>query len=110
MHGGLASEECANLGYGLVTIDDDVENTWLVDGCYAEADESYWWTGLHVEGSAGAFLWEDGNPPAYTNWASGHPDTGPDIGCAALAPGPTYGYTWSNWECEATYNFVCEVG
>ena len=61
----------ANGGY-LAVVNDVAENTYL--RAAALAANANHWLGLTDEVTEGTFLWINGDPLSYTNWASGEPN------------------------------------
>lgn len=88
-------QQCNQQGGHLVTISSQEENDF-VDPMYV----NHIWLGLTDEASEGNWVWENGEPVIYTNWADGEPNnygTGEDY--CLMRPDGTWGdYTtqWSN--------------
>ncbi len=60
----------------LVRIDTEAENSAL-SGFIAGTGLTPAWLGLSDEETEGEWVWQDGSPPAYTNWAEGEPGSSP---------------------------------
>ncbi len=59
------------LGGNLVTINDGLENQWVV-GTFGQT--RFLWIGLNDAQIEGTFVWASGETPGYTNWADGEPN------------------------------------
>ena len=72
------------------------------DGVWASGN-SVWIGGEDIV--EGTWLWEDGSPFSYTNWASGEPNNvSGNQDCAKL----TNNAEWDDAGCYHTYDFICE--
>ena len=62
-------------GY-LVTINDELENQWLMDtfGNY-DGQSRHLWTGLSDNQEEGLYKWHDGTPFLYRNWGADQPSS-----------------------------------
>ena len=101
-----ASAACQSLGYHLVSIADDAENTW-VDNTADTYSTSKWHIGFTDQWSEGTWVWSDGSPVTYTNWQSGEPNGGTNESCAQVNrfhPSTT----WNDEPCGQGLPFVCE--
>jgi cysteine-rich repeat protein len=74
------------------------------------------WIGLGDSAAEGTYVWTDGSPYSYSNWATGEPSDAfnppgdPDPNdCVWLqsTPGPDYGQ-WYDDPCDGLYAYVCE--
>ena len=101
------SEAWANeIGFHLVTINDESENTWLTETFY---EDDPIWIGFYQDHDdpgfsepGGGWKWTSGEPIAYTNWKPGlEPNNGPgggdeDFACLYIdIPG-----VWNDWGPE----------
>jgi len=68
-----------NAGGYLTSIGDAAENDWIVStfAPLLPQDEFGLWIGLSDELTEGVFLWESGEPLAYTNWHPSEPNDFP---------------------------------
>ncbi len=96
---------CNTYGYDLVSINDDLENTFVTDAADFYDGGTDWWIGYTDQVSEGTFLWEDGSGSTYTNWEPGQPNDFLGQDCAEL---DTDG-TWNDTSCLFTFQaFICE--
>ena len=78
-----AEAEAVALGGHLVTINDQIENTWIVNTfaplaiAADAAGQGHLWIGLHDSGQEGNFVWSSGEPVTFTNWDTGEPNDFP---------------------------------
>jgi hypothetical protein len=101
-----ASAACQAVGYDLVTVDSDAENTWVYDQGQALV-ASYWWIGLNDLAVEGTFEWSSGDAVTYTNWGSGQPDDGRGTEeCVHYGWGGAY--VWNDDQCEDVKAYTCE--
>jgi hypothetical protein len=72
-----AEATAVSLGGHLVTVNDAVENDWLVSTFSNFGGQPRaLWTGLTDTAQEGVFAWASGEPVSYTNWETGQPDDG----------------------------------
>jgi len=100
-----AEAYAASLGGHLATVDDSIENAWIVQTfapLYADTRLFIGLNDVHVEGT---FVWADGTPIDYVNWGGGQPDNntgngnwaGQNWGDIALRDsGPVLAGQWSD--------------
>ncbi|MCH9688705.1 MAG: hypothetical protein K0V04_45155 [Deltaproteobacteria bacterium] len=103
-----ARDQCEANGLHLVTIHDDITNTWLVDQSQAIDGSTSWWMGYSDLQDEGQWRWVDGGPQDYDNWHPGEPNNGvagPEH-CAAF-PEHT-AFAWNDLECDTPRPFICE--
>jgi hypothetical protein len=108
-----ASTVCEAYGYHLVKVDDEDENTWMIDAAYSRTSSAdFWLLGLSDQAMEGTFVWTDGTEPAYTNWYDGEPSnggaSGEDEDCTAVRPLSGYGYGWIDMSCTTAADWACE--
>ena len=91
---------CQRYGADLVRIDSAEENTAVRDL------DVTGWLGLSDADEEGVFVWADGTPVDFTNWAANEPDdSGGTEDCAEFA-----GAAWNDQDCKAARSFTCETG
>ncbi|HWQ84678.1 MAG TPA: LamG-like jellyroll fold domain-containing protein, partial [Anaerolineales bacterium] len=66
-----AEVQARALGGHLVTINDALENDWLLSTFSSHLN---FWTGINDEAQKGVYVWASAEPAGYTNWASGQPN------------------------------------
>ena len=100
-----AREACRALGGDLASIHSEAENEEafaLTGGVSARI-------GLTDAAVEGTFVWEDGTPLDYVNWASGQPNNNGNEDCATFGPSATQGM-WYDAPCEANalaQGYIC---
>src|SRR3989344_1242793 len=111
-----ASEDKAvELGGHLATIHDKSESDWLTKQFTNwEGTARYPWIGLNDMKSEGSWVWSNGEPVTYSNWAPGEPNSGAGIydqedavhlWGAIFTPG-----TWNDAQEGLTYEGIVEIG
>jgi hypothetical protein len=103
-----AKSSCANFGYGLLTINDSIEENWAYHMAGNISHEK-WWMGLNDRASEGRFVWDSGQPVTYSHWYWGEPNNsvGGNEYCAQLNRFyPDFG--WNDEPCELHFRYVCE--
>lgn len=95
-----AQQSCADIGYGLVTINNSSEEQWL-QGYQGSA---YWWIGYNDRATEGTWRWSNGTA-AYSNWAPGEPNNMGDEDCAV---DNWSGGMWNDGACTVSYGYICE--
>ena len=70
-----AQSEAAALGGNLATVNDALEQQWLMEnfGRFGST-----WIGYTDQATEETWVWANGETAAYTNWADGEPDSGND--------------------------------
>uniref|UniRef100_A0ACB8EJS7 Uncharacterized protein n=2 Tax=Sphaerodactylus townsendi TaxID=933632 RepID=A0ACB8EJS7_9SAUR len=103
MHWSSAKKFCEDRDGYLVSINDDIEQTFLDSNKKA----SWYWIGLNDMKSEGNFVWLDGSPLTYRHWSLFQPDdhdTGEDCGMMK-----TDG-AWNDYPCGNTVDgCICEM-
>jgi hypothetical protein len=92
-----------SLGGSLASIGDSSENTWVRQ----QTGNSYdMWIGINDQASEGNFVWANGEPVVYTNWANGQGQNTPteDFGLLDGSNG-----TWSDFGSSLTANALVEI-
>ncbi len=97
--------DCQLYGYDLASVNDDAENTWMVDEAYSRY-AGKWWIGYTDQYSEGTFAWINGDTSTYTNWHAGEPNGGVSESCTQL--GRYADYSWNDEPCGSSFYFVCE--
>ncbi|XP_061692200.1 galactose-specific lectin nattectin-like isoform X2 [Syngnathoides biaculeatus] len=101
----LAETVCNILGGNLVSIHNNLENEVVRHLILAGAGSfQRSWIGLHDRVEDGEFLWTDGSPFDFDDWANNRPRINTDQDCAEInfRDGP-----WNDLRCGARRSFVC---
>ncbi|MFZ5858743.1 MAG: SUMF1/EgtB/PvdO family nonheme iron enzyme [Chloroflexota bacterium] len=98
-----ARNYCAAQGGYLATIQNEAENTFVYQILYGYDST---WIGASDEETEGTWIWANGEPWTYTNWASGQPENYLDKNedCALF----TEESSWHDVSCNSTNPFICE--
>jgi hypothetical protein len=100
-YGGAVNVCRSMLGFDLVAVDDEAENSSLV-----AAFAGGFWLGLSDGFAEGNFAWANGTTSGYRNWAPGEPNDSSGEDCAEIFPTGL----WNDVACGATRTVVCELG
>ncbi|EDO26420.1 predicted protein [Nematostella vectensis] len=96
---------CAVLGSGLVSVHNYEENVFIQQQHNGEKS----WVGLSDVTSEGRFVWADGSPTNFTNWAPNQPNDYKNQDCVHTL-GVNYGYKWNDVQCSSCHNYTCKRG
>lgn len=104
-----ASQYCASKGGNLASIVDENEQNFVFSQLPGEIDRSQYWIGFNDMLSQMKFMWSDGSPIHYTNWAENEPNNwlnhNEDCVGIFLKDG-----TWNDEMCENPQSgFVCKA-
>lgn len=102
----LESEaEAGLLGGHLATVNDEVEQRWLLDTFGTLGGSRSLWIGLRRE-EDGVFRWVSGEPVTYENWLPGQPDNalGGESYVHLLNAGNAFGHPAGLWNDLANTN------
>ncbi|KAL9980404.1 hypothetical protein ACROYT_G008992 [Oculina patagonica] len=98
-----AKSACEDLGSNLVVINSQAEQQAI-----AAKVSQRTWIGLYRNPkNKSLWLWVDGSPVTYTNWAKGEPNSPNSEKCGEMYP-KERGWKWNDKECYAKFPFVCE--
>jgi hypothetical protein len=98
--------ECGKRGGDLLVIDDVDENKAVAGhGAAVAGTVGSWYCGLNDIAVEGSFVWLNGLPVGYTNWAPGEPSNTGDEDCAVLYDGGD----WNDQKCTNAAPYVCEL-
>jgi len=87
------------LGGNLVTINDALENDWVFEtfGSGPEGRSRNLWLGLHdPDGDNQNYVWVDGTPVTFTNYAPGEPNNGGEPYIAMYPSSRTVAELWND--------------
>lgn len=87
----------------LASVGSSAENT-AITGMFS-GGETVWIGGNDVV-TEGTWVWEDGSPWSYINWASGEPNNVGNEDCLALR---TFDAFWNDSACSLPLYSVCEI-
>ena len=94
---------CRNRKWDLAAINSAAENAFIVGYRDDYANNNYLWIGISDIDIEGTFVWSNGDPVTYVNWASYEPDGSDDCGCIFRASA-----TWYENTCTNHYRPICE--
>lgn len=101
-----AEADCVDQGGHLVSIHGNTVQTFVQTEAFAILDGD-WWTGLSDRLVEGTFVWSDGTPVNYMNWADGEPNNAGNEDCANVTP--WVGGRWNDLPCEQARPYVCRL-
>ncbi|MBK9752779.1 MAG: hypothetical protein IPO88_04590 [Nannocystis sp.] len=97
--------ECGKRGGDLLVIDDVGEDKALANhGAAVAGTIGKWYCGFNDIAVEGSFVWLDGLPAGYTNWAPGEPSNTGDEDCTVLYDAGD----WNDEDCAKAGPYVCE--
>jgi len=96
-----ARDRCREQGMELVTVNDQAEND-----CIMSFTPGRVWIGYNDTAREGEFVWLDGTPPGYENWADRQPD---DAGHRQDCTYMTQDGRWDDAEYWHGLAYVCEA-
>ena len=104
-----ARADCASRSNGwLVSITNGAMNS-IVDTNRAVGTSTYWMgstCGSSCVSYGGTWVWEDGQPGLYTNWANGYPSYSNTEACLQMTS--TTG-SWNDAPCSTLFPYICQV-
>ncbi|XP_001623878.3 uncharacterized protein LOC5502715 [Nematostella vectensis] len=98
-----AESACAVMSSGLVSVHNHEENVFIQQQHNGEKS----WVGLSDVTTEGQFVWADGSPTNFTNWAPNQPNDYKNQDCVHTL-GVNYGYKWNDVPCTACHNYTCK--
>ncbi|XP_028934045.1 macrophage mannose receptor 1 [Ornithorhynchus anatinus] len=104
-----ARDFCKEIGGDLATINSKEEqstiwNSILASGVYHEL----FWLGLTYANPDEGFIWSDGSPLRYENWAYGEPNYYQQSEfCGELKGEPSM--NWNDINCDHLHNWICQI-
>ncbi|XP_072042492.1 uncharacterized protein [Amphiura filiformis] len=104
-----ARTDCQERGSELTSIHDEDEQRFLND--FVRSDNVNVWIGLTDIVTEGSWIWDDGTPYGYTNWAPQQPDNSGGIeDCAHFRHGDELGL-WNDLGCESQWvsGYICKM-
>ncbi len=110
---------CYEMGYQMVSIQDNEENGWCANRCEAHlGGRDAVWLGFNDLAIESTWVWEDGSIDTYLNqaerpWNTGEPNNAGGVteeDCGHWIIGGTAHGKWNDRPCDYTINtgFVCE--
>ncbi|EYC46103.1 hypothetical protein Y032_0407g905 [Ancylostoma ceylanicum] len=96
-----ARTECKKIGYGLVSIPNEIYNAHIqqISTVFLGMTYGYFWIGFSRQGPK--WVWDDGSSSGYTNWAEGN-NKGRKCAVMKVADG-----TWVTADCSRGYQAMC---
>ncbi len=96
-----AESNCQALGFSLASTHAAFDHP--VFAAIAAQALSDLWIGFNDETSEGTFVWSDGTPANFSDWAPGEPNNAGNEDCAVL----TTASTWNDTSCYNFYGYIC---
>ncbi|CAH1248695.1 CSMD3 [Branchiostoma lanceolatum] len=100
-----AEMKCAEQGGLPVTVKDQQVQDFLVQELSVANKDV--WIGLTDQDVEGQFVWTDGSPLAYSNWAPGEPNGDSTKNCVHLWP--LANFRWDDMPCGRRNYYICHV-
>ena len=100
-----ANDYCNRRGYTLASINSAAEGEFINAARNGILGYFTPWIGGRMN-SDGSWMWMDGSPWLYENWAAGAPGTSGAL-CAYMSQRTS---TWESPLCHDAYSFVCKSG
>jgi len=94
-----ARDACEAEGGYLATISSEEEDTFV----WGLAGRRRFWLGMSDEAQEGNWVWVNGEPVVYTNWASGEPNNHNNQDVLGRRP-----YGWDDYGITISHTYVCE--
>ncbi|XP_041924202.1 macrophage mannose receptor 1 [Alosa sapidissima] len=109
-----ARDFCIKQGGNLLSIVNHQEQAFLTTRMLSSDGDM--WTGLNDVNWEMRFLWTDGKPVTFTNWAKGHPVSYPgsmmgdeEFDCVVMVRSPpSVVGVWKVEDCHASRGFICK--
>ena len=95
---------CQDLGGDMASISDSDEMDFITDRM-DEIDSSKHNVFIGLTHSGSAFVWSDGTPMDYSNWASGEPNGHGSEGCVEMY---VESGKWNDLGCNHDRGYVCK--
>ena len=99
-----ASSVCIGYGSSLVRIENAEEDVFVQHLHHGRSS----WIGLNDQANEGVYLWTDGGPVSYTNWAPGVSTRHIDSKDCVESSGREMKYHWEQSTCDNCRNFTCK--
>ena len=102
-----AQKACQDNGGHLVIIEDEKEQAFLEGNIRnGKVKADHLWLGATDELAEGAWVWVDGSPVNFTNWAARKPEN--RAGAHFIALDVADGGRWGDWEVHYKFGCICE--
>nr|XP_006813569.1 PREDICTED: macrophage mannose receptor 1-like [Saccoglossus kowalevskii] len=101
-----AQIECETYQGNLVSINDNVEQSFLNSKLSQISNGESYWVGLNDLGVSGVYEWSDGQKVTYTNWGVNQPDSRTGD-CVSVTSGTLAGL-WYGTPCGDSMHYICE--
>ncbi|CAH1248684.1 CSMD1 [Branchiostoma lanceolatum] len=99
-----AETKCAEEGGILATVKDQQVQDFLVQ--LLSVSNKDVWIGLTDQDVEGQFVWADGTPLVYSNWAPGEPNGDDTTNCVHLWP--LANFRWHDMPCGRSNYYICQ--
>uniref|UniRef100_A0A8B9QQM5 Macrophage mannose receptor 1 n=1 Tax=Anas platyrhynchos TaxID=8839 RepID=A0A8B9QQM5_ANAPL len=102
-----ARNNCINFGGNLATISKKETQAFLMSLLKNAATDA--WVGLNDINQEHVYLWTDGSPVYYTNWAKGSRSYYSKDDCVYMIKNPIeQAGKWKDEECKASKSYICQ--
>lgn len=98
----IAKNRATSYGGGLVTFEDEDEESWLTGEVRKRWSDRFW---IGIKRQGDAFLNEDHTALEYTNWATDQPSLGIGEDCVMVTPNNQ----WNDAPCSSEQRYVLEI-
>uniref|UniRef100_A0A1I8HVV4 C-type lectin domain-containing protein n=1 Tax=Macrostomum lignano TaxID=282301 RepID=A0A1I8HVV4_9PLAT len=103
-----AKHQCEYQGGKLLSIVSPTEKSYIASRMQevvaANPDIVSFWSGFNDRAMEGRWVWDDGEPAIFLNWAVGEPNT-PEENCVSIYPDSAY---WNDAFCEKRFASICK--
>jgi len=100
-----AREHCQLTGGDLAIVDEQLKQDELVDAVTG-VWWTDWWIGLDDIAEEGVYVWVDGTPLDWAQWANNEPNNSGEEDCNHFASWA--GGSWNDIPCDRDMPFICE--
>jgi hypothetical protein len=97
-----------SLGGRLVVVNDAAENQFITDSFTQPLNGAAFWLGATDYSTEGTFVWIDGTPFVYENWAPGEPNEAGDEDCASTIGIQNGQAEWNDVPCSSPRRAIIE--
>lgn len=104
-----AAQFCRDVGYEMVTVNHQGENSWLAQTA-REMGFTDLWIGLHDQDQEGNFVWASGQEAPFRFWNNNQPNNDGNQDCTEIHANTNHPIaTWNDAGCGERQPFWCEA-